>query len=309
MILSCGEALIDMLPRQTVAGEPAFAPYSGGAVYNTAIALGRLGAPSGFFSGLSTDLFGQQLVRDLQAANVDTSLAVRSARNTTLAFVALRDGKAEYAFFDEGTAGRMLDTAHLPAIPEEVTALHFGAISLIPEPCGSAYEALCLREAASRVISFDPNIRPNFIPDKARHLARMERMAGVADIIKLSDEDLAWFGADDFATVAQRWLRGGAALVIMTRGGAGAEAHYAGGHVTVPAVKVKMVDTVGAGDTFNAGLLAALWRKGRLSKEGVRGIAPAELTAALTYAAAAAAITVSRAGADAPWLREMPPLA
>jgi fructokinase len=95
----------------------------------------------------------------------------------------------------------------------------------------------------------------------------------------------------------------------MTRGGAGAEAHYAGGHVTVPAVKVKMVDTVGAGDTFNAGLLAALWRKGLLSKEGVRGIAPADLTAALTYAAAAAAITVSRAGADAPWLREMPPLA
>ncbi len=308
MILSCGEALIDMLPRQTAAGEPAFAPYSGGAVYNTAVALGRLGAPSGFFSGLSTDLFGQQLVRDLAAAQVDTALAVRSARNTTLAFVSLNNGKAEYAFFDEGTAGRMLDVADLPELPDAVAALHFGAISLIPEPCGSAYEALCLREAKTRVISFDPNIRPNFIPDKARHRARMERMAAAADIIKLSDEDLHWFAAGDFDTVAQRWLGQGAALVIMTQGDHGAEARYAGGRIAVPAVKVSMVDTVGAGDTFNAGLLAALWRKGLLSKQALRRITPDALTAALNYAAAAAAITVSRAGANPPWLKEMPPL-
>ena len=308
MILSCGEALIDMLPRHTSAGEAAFAPHSGGAVYNTAMALGRLGAPSGFFSGLSTDFFGQQLVRDLASAHVDTSLAVRSSRNTTLAFVSLKDGKAEYAFFDEGTAGRMLSVADLPMLPASVSALHFGAISLIPEPCGTAYEALCRREAPTRVISFDPNIRPNFIPDKAKHLARMERMAAAADIIKLSDEDLAWFDAGDFEAVAARWLANGASLVIMTRGGAGAEARFAGGRIAVPAVAVKMVDTVGAGDTFNAGLLAALWRKGLLTKPGLRAIAATDLAAALAYAAAAAAITVSRAGADPPWLGEMPPL-
>ncbi len=106
MILSCGEALIDMLPRETTLGEPAFSPYAGGAVFNTAIALGRLGVPSGFFTGLSTDLFGEILDQTLAASKVDTSLCARSGRPTTLAFVKLVDGQATYAFYDENTAGR-----------------------------------------------------------------------------------------------------------------------------------------------------------------------------------------------------------
>ncbi len=133
MILSCGEALIDMLPRETVAGEAAFVPYAGGAVFNTAIALGRLGAPSGFFTGLSTDLFGQILDRTLAASGVDTTLCARSARPTTLAFVTLRDGQATYAFYDENTAGRLLSTADLPALPTGIDTLFFGGISLGPQ--------------------------------------------------------------------------------------------------------------------------------------------------------------------------------
>ncbi len=136
MILCCGEALIDMLPRRTAAGEDAFAPFPGGSVFNTAVALGRLGAPAGLLAGLSTDLFGARLAAAAAASRVDTGLCPRSARPTTLAFVDLHDGQPRYAFYDEGTAGRMLDPAALPALPDGVTALFFGGISLASELSG-----------------------------------------------------------------------------------------------------------------------------------------------------------------------------
>ncbi len=305
MILSCGEALIDMLPRTSTLGETAFAPYSGGAVFNTAIALGRLGAPAGFLSGLSTDLFGQQLAADLAASGVDTSLCVRSARPTTLAFVKLTDGHAEYAFFDENTAGRLLQERDLPEIPATVSAMHFGAISLIPEPCGSAYESLMRRMAGSRVISFDPNIRPNFITDRAAHLARMHRMLAMSDIVKVSDEDLAWFGEGGFDEVAPRWLERGPRLVVMTRGANGAVAMSRQGRVEMPGVAVTVADTVGAGDTFNAGLLAHLHDEGALTRPELASLSAEVLAGALAFAARVAAVTVSRAGANPPWRHEL----
>lgn len=305
MILCCGEALIDMLPRVTTAGEPAFSPYSGGAVFNTAIALARLGAPTGFLSGVSTDLFGEQLARDLAASGVDYSYAVRSARHTTLAFVKLTDGKAEYAFFDEETAGRMLRPEDLPDIPDTVTALLFGCISLIPEPCGSTYEGLMARMAGKRVICFDPNLRPNFIPDRDSHLARMRRMLAMSDIVKVSDEDLAWFGEGVFDEAAPRWLELGPKIVVMTRGGDGAVAVGPNGRVEVPAVPVTVADTVGAGDTFNAGLLDILNRKGLLTRDALATLSSTDLEEALAWAVRAAAVTVSRPGANPPWAHEM----
>ncbi len=175
MILCAGEALIDMLPRQTAASEAAFAPYPGGAVFNTAIALGRLGADTGFFTGLSRDLFGTMLDDALTASKV-TSLAHRSDRPTTLAFVTLTDGQARYAFYDENTAGRMLTPADLPTLPANVDALFFGGISLVVEPCGAAYEALMTRESKTRVTMIDPNIRAGFITDEAAYRARIDRM-------------------------------------------------------------------------------------------------------------------------------------
>ena len=194
MILCCGEALIDMLPRETTKGEAAFAPYAGGAVCNTAVALARLGRPTGFFCGLSSDLMGDIIREKLDASNVDHSHVAISDRPTTLAFVKLVNGAASYAFYDENTAGRMITEADLPTIGDDCSAMHFGAISLIPEPCGSTYEALLMREAESRVISLDPNIRPGFITDADKHRARIERMAAKSDIVKFSDEDLDWFG-------------------------------------------------------------------------------------------------------------------
>ncbi|WP_417604062.1 carbohydrate kinase family protein [Primorskyibacter flagellatus] len=301
MILCCGEALIDMLPRTTIEGEGAFAPHAGGAVFNTAIALGRLGTPTGYFGGLSHDLFGQLLENNLAASNVDSRLAPRSDRPTTLAFVTLTDGQAQYAFYDENTAGRMLRAEDLPALTDEVNALFFGGISLVGEPAADAYKALALREASRLPVMIDPNIRPGFITDEARYRARLDAMLAVSDIVKISDEDLHWLGTTPQGLLAS----GGPKLVLMTRGAQGVEAHIGSGSFEVPAQKALVVDTVGAGDTFNAGFLAGLSREGLLSKEAIASANSDMLRPAIELGARAAAVTVSRAGANPPWAEEL----
>ncbi|MBY6003393.1 carbohydrate kinase [Salipiger bermudensis] len=299
MILCCGESLIDMLPRTATTGEPSFAPVAGGAVFNTAIAIGRLGAPSGYLGGISTDLFGTVLADALSASRVDFALSPRSDRPTTLAFVTLTDGHAQYAFYDENTAGRMLSEDDLPALGDETEALFFGGISLVSEPAADSYAALCAR-AGERLVMIDPNIRPGFITDEPRYRARLEAMLARADIVKISDEDMAWLGTTPAALIA-----GGVALVLETRGAEGVVAYSAAGEISVPAERAEVVDTVGAGDTFNAGLLAGLWRDGLLSRGSVRGAALEDLRAAIALGARAAAVTVSRAGANPPWETEL----
>lgn len=307
MILSCGEALIDMLPRFTPAGEAAFAPYAGGAVFNTAIALGRLGAPAGFFSGLSTDMLGEILIDTLTASHVDTTLCARSGRPTTVAFVKLVNGQASYAFYDENTAGSLLALADLPVLPDAVHTLFFGGISLVNDPAASTYEALQARESARRVTMIDPNIRAGFIAGReAAYRPRIGRMVARADIVKLSDEDLHWLkGIGDPVVLARRIIAEGPKVVFITEGARGARAVTATQVRFVAAQAVVLADTVGAGDTFNAGALAALHQAGALSRPRLAALTDAELDAALTHGTRAAAITVSRAGADPPWAHEL----
>lgn len=307
MILSCGEALIDMMPRTSTQGEACFAPYAGGAVFNTAIALGRLGAPSAFFSGLSTDMLGEILADTLTASGVDTQFCARSGRPTTVAFVKLVNGQATYAFYDEGTAGVMLSQDQLPALPPTVDALFFGGISLVNDPAASTYEALQAREAPACVTMIDPNIRPGFIAGKeAPYRARIERMIARADIVKLSDEDLHWLrGPGDLITLARAIVAQGPKVVFVTEGAAGARAVTATQDRYVAAQKVIVADTVGAGDTFNAGALCALHEAGALTKARLSALSDAELDAALTLGTRSAAITVSRPGANPPWRSEL----
>ncbi|MDF1631571.1 carbohydrate kinase [Mycoplana sp. MJR14] len=306
MILCCGEALIDMLPRKSTLGEDAYAPYAGGAIFNTAIALGRLGVPAAFFTGLSDDMLGDVLRQALADSHVDYSPCAILSRPTTVAFVKLVNGQATYAFYDENTAGRMIGTENLPVLGDDCEALHFGAISLIPEPCGSTYEALLMREHDRRVISLDPNIRPGFIKDRAAHQARIERMAAKSDIIKFSDEDLEWFGMHgSHDELAAEWLKRGPKVVVITKGADGADGYTKNLKVSVAGEKVEVVDTIGAGDTFDAGVLASLKRNDLLTKEKVASLGEAGLRDALALAAKAAAVTVSRAGANPPWAREI----
>lgn len=306
MILCCGEALIDMLPRETTEGEAAFAPYAGGAVFNTAIALGRLEAEPGFFCPLSGDLFGELLVDTLSASDVDVSLSPRPDSPTTLAFVRLQDGHATYTFYDESSALTSLRDADLPELPQSVDALFFGGISLAAGPSADAFQTLMERECATRATMIDPNIRPSFIKDRDAYLARISKMMSLSDIVKLSDEDLVWLEGDgDIAALAQGLIKRGTKLVLITQGAEGATGYTKEGHVFVPSKKVTVVDTVGAGDTFNAGVLAALQRDGVLTKDGIANITQDQLRAALEMGARCAAITVSRAGANPPTLAEL----
>ncbi|MEQ8695218.1 MAG: carbohydrate kinase [Bauldia litoralis] len=306
MIVCCGEALIDFLPRKGEDGAAVFQPFTGGSVLNVAIALSRLGVRTGFLSGVSQDFFGTSLLDALRASNVDTGLCVVSERPTTLAFVSLTDGHAQYAFFDEGSAGRMLAEEDLPALPVDVAALHFGSIYLMAEPCGSTIETLIRNESPTRVISFDPNVRPSLIKNRDGYLARLDRLFEMSDIVKFSDDDLAWMAPDSsFETFASGVLDKGAKLVIMTRGAEGATALTRTAAVSVPAVKVTVADTIGAGDTFSAGMLAGLEDAGLLTKDAIATLGEAQLRKLLTYAASAAGITSSRPGANPPWKQEM----
>jgi fructokinase len=302
MIRACGEALIDMLPRESTKGESAFAPYPGGAVFNTAIGLGRLGVETQFLCGMSSDFLGDILRDALTAAGVDHSPSPKLVAPCTVAFVKLVNGQATYAFYDEGSAMRSLAVA--PAV--EADAMFFGGISLVGDGCGDTYETLMLREAPSRVTMIDPNIRPSFIQDVAAYRARIDRMMAAADIVKLSDEDLHWFeGEGDLPELARGLLAKGTKMVCITQGADGVTGYTANHEVFVPSQRAEVVDTVGAGDTFNAGLLAGLERAGCLEKTRIANITEDEIRAALTIGVKAAAVTVSRAGANPPTAAEL----
>ena len=306
MILCCGEALIDFLPVNGTEGKTAFQPFNGGSIYNVAIALGRLGRPVGFFGGLSTDFFGQQLTQGLRDSGVDLAQAVMNDRPSTLAFVRFNDGEPEYAFFDEGSVGRMLAENDLTGLPDEVTALHFGSISLIHDPAGATLEALARQQHGRRVVSFDPNIRPGQIKDREAYMRRFDAMMSIVDIVKLSNADLAWIAPNkDIGETASTWLEAGAKVVTITRGAQGAIAYHADGVIECGPPPVRVADTIGAGDTFMAGLLAALDRQGVLTTDGLSSMNRDTLTGGLEYAARAASVTVSRPGADPPWEHEI----
>ena len=308
MLLCCGEALIDMIPTPTESGQEGYVPHVGGAVFNTAIALGRLGVQTGMLTGLSSDLFGQQLTASLHANHVDTSLVVTSDRPTTLAFVQLTDGHASYLFYDENSAGRMLDRADMPPLPADVSTLYFGGISLVFEPGAEAYAALLKREAAARVIMLDPNVRPSFIRDIRRYRDRLDRMIASSDIVKVSDEDLNWlFPGPELPPEKVEFLRrAGPSVVILTHGDSGATAFLQdGAEVSVAVDRVDVVDTIGAGDTFNAGVLAKLAELGLLIKDSLAAIDPDPMRDALRFGTRVAGVTVSRAGANPPWRHEL----
>ncbi|MBS7541230.1 carbohydrate kinase family protein [Ancylobacter lacus] len=308
VLLCAGEALIDMVPRATPEGQ-AFLPLPGGAVFNTAIAAARLGTRTLFWYGLSTDLFGDQLRAALAAAGVDARLCRPLDRPTTLAFVTLVEGQARYLFLDENTAGRMLAPTDLPDVPAEVAALFLGGISLVGEPVGSTMEALAVRVAGDgngRLIMLDPNVRPGFIRDEAAYRGRIRRLVGLSHVVKLSDEDLFWLmGPGDLATQARAVQAQGPRLVLVTLGARGARAFGRGLDVEVAAPAVKVADTVGAGDTFNAGFLTALADRDLLSADALADIGADTLRAALDFAARAAALSVTRVGADPPWRKDM----
>ena len=304
MILCCGEALIDMIPEHTNSGRMGYVPHSGGAIYNTSIALGRLGCETALLSGISTDLFGEQLMADMKASGVDSRFVIRSERPSTLAFVQIKQGHAQYSFFDENSAGRMLKPDDLPNSVAIVSALYFGGISIACEPGADTFLKFAESYSQNLTMMLDPNIRPSFIQDEDRFRSRLYKMIRLADIVKVSDEDLNWLikGAHSLEEKAQQLKSYGPKIVILTRGSAGATAWLSGSRsVSVDSIKTDVVDTVGAGDTFNAGVMASLSDAGWLTKMQIKNITSDAIEAAMRFGARVAAATVSRAGANPPW--------
>ena len=307
MIVVCGEALIDLSPT-SCGMELGYVPRPGGSPFNVAVALGRIEAPVAFLGRLSRDFFGQRLREHLVANGVDLRHVTEGPEPTTLAFVYLEAGhEAQYVFWTENSADRNLLPADLPpTFAEEVVALHFGSFSLVLEPTATTLELCMRREHGSRVISLDPNVRPGLIPDADAYRTRLEDWVGLADLVKVSRVDLAWlYPGEQVERSARRWLKLGAGLVVVTMGAEGSIGFVQAEVVHVPGSPVQVVDTVGVGDAFSAGLLAWLHREGRLKPQLLERISSKDLLRLLTYANRVSALACTRAGADPPYRSEV----
>jgi fructokinase len=302
MLLSCGDALIDFLPVKSADGRDAVVPVVGGSCLNIAVGMARLEAVAGFVGGISSDMLGRMIADHASASGVELRYTTRSAHQSTLAFVRAVGGEPQYAFYDQGTASRNW-TYRSGSIPfGEIDAIHVGSTTLVDDT--GAIQALAMVKEAqgSTTISFDPNCRPNLVGDKANYVARMAEFAAAADIIRMSDVDFDYlYDGDDYAGRAKSMMGAGASLVVVTRGIRGVQAwHREAGAVEVEAPTVKVVDTIGAGDSFQAALLYALHALGRIGRAPLKGTTASELHRVLSFASTCAAVTCGRAGADPP---------
>jgi fructokinase len=253
---------------------------------------------------LSTDRFGRLLTDVLGREGVNLDYAMRTPRLTTISVVATdHEGSPVYSFHGEGAADRSIAIADLkPELAPEIEAVTFGSYTLVVEPVAEAYLALAQREAARRTIFIDPNIRPSVIGDIRNWPSKFRPFLRTAAIVKASEEDIATaYGAGtSIAEVARDWMTEGPALVVVTRGSEGAVAFLGERTIEIPGRKVDVVDTVGAGDTFSAALLAGLRRVGRLAPKRISALDLETLGSVLSYAIIASSITCSRRGADLP---------
>ncbi len=306
LITSVGEILIDFLPIEEAGRTVGFRMHPGGSLMNVAIGAARLGQPAALASKLSSDMFGRFLRRFVEEQGVDTRFLLESSAQSTLAFVTMTEGEPEYSFYTTGTADTLLTRDELPdALFAETSILHFGSISLLRGTTPDAILSTAERLKGSALLSFDPNLRPGLITDEAGYRALLDRTFALVDIVKISAADLAWLApGKSVEEAASTLLAFGPALVVVTRGGEGVYALRAadGGErsISVPAFRVDVVDTVGAGDSFSGGLLSNLAELGVLSRAALEQLSDAQMRKSLRFAAAVAALTCSRAGADPP---------
>ncbi len=305
MILCCGEALIDFI--RTGADDACYYASPGGSPFNTAIAAARLGVPTGFYSRISEDMFGDQLVGHLKDNGVDVSYVERSEDPSTLAFVDKSGGEVSYAFFAKGSADRSLSPSDLPGpLPESIRAIALGSLATILDPIADTLLAFIKGEHGKRLVSFDPNIRRNMIEDRQAYLGRFFDIVCHSHVVKASDQDLAWiFPTSSIEEAASSLLSRGTELVLVTQGATGSLAFTTDESVGVEAPQTEVVDTVGAGDSFHGAVLAWLHREGALVPGRPGTLGEEELRRLLHFAGRAAAITCTRSGADPPRIDEL----
>lgn len=301
MITVAGEALIDLVARDGF-----LQPIPGGGPFNTAVALARLEVPTSFLGRVSTDRLGHQIAAELERSGVDDRHLLRGPAPTPLAVVDTSDSAAAYTFYLAGTAYADLAPSDLPELGDEVSCLHLGTLALAIDPPAGALELLLERESERRLVVVDPNVRPDVIADAESYRRHFESWLGRAHVLKASAFDVEWLypGLAPEA-FAKRALERGARLAVVTLGAEGAIALTRAGSAQVEALDVEVVDTVGAGDAFGAGLLRRLWASDRLHPPAVGRMDDAELEDVLRFASAVAALQCSRAGAVPPTLAEV----
>lgn len=302
LITCMGEILIDFMPIEEGGRTVGFRMHPGGSPLNVAVGVARLGQPIAFAGKAAGDFFGRYLRSYAESERIDTRFLLDSAALSTLAFVAIEDNEPVFSFYGEGAADTLLTPADLPqAMFDETRALHVGSISLLRGTTPSAVLAAVERLRGRALIQFDPNIRPGLVRDQASYRALIDRLAGLVDIFKISAADLGWLHPElSIEQAAARIHAHGPALVVVTRGGKGGLALRGNDTIEIPAFRITLADTVGAGDTFNAGLLVGLAERDALSRTTLLQMDRAALAETLRLASAAAALNCTRPGCDPP---------
>lgn len=306
MLLICGEALYDLIGSGAADhSEIHFEGQKGGSALNVAVGLARLGESSALFCGISSDHLGQKLVQALKFEGVDTQFLIRSSRPTTIALVNLDvDGHPQYVFYGNDAADRCVSTEDLPVISDDIRGFHFGSYSIVVEPVATAFGALAEREA-SKFISFDPNVRLSIEPDLLKWRSRIDKIRTLANLVKVSDEDLRLLypGMDPIA-VATKWSREGPSMVILTRGGNEIIALRGDDEVRIFPPTISVKDSVGAGDAFQASLLASIF----IDENPIRyleEVGNGTIAVILKRAAEVAAFTCTKTGAVLPFADDL----
>lgn len=306
MWIVCGEALMDVFGGAETPTGMALDARVGGSPLNTATGLARLGQPVAFLSGVGTGFLGERLVRAMRDEGIDLRLLARNDAPTTLGLVGLDErGVPSYGFYGHGGADRQVPLAaleRLRGLPRPWRGLQVGSYATVVEPVAGTLRALVEAEQGRTPVCYDPNVRLNVEPDLAAWRATLDWMIPRTTLLKISDEDLGLLrpgqSADDFAAQA---LAAGVSLVVVTRGAEGASGWTrAAGRVDRPPVRVDVVDTVGAGDTFQAALLTWLAEHDAMSAATQSSLPAPAVGEALDFASRAASITCSRRGADLP---------
>ncbi len=290
MIICAGESLIDMVSFASEKGEVQYTPHVGGSILNSAIALGRLGADVYYCGAVSNDTFGGLIEDCLRDSKVQEDFIIKTNRPTTLAYADVTDGVAKYTFVDERSASRLIDKNSLKPFLNKIKnakALLVGGISLQAEPCGTSWQWLIEQVAGHCIIYFDANIRPDFIEDKDKYLERFEQFTRKVNVIKISEEDYSYlYGEQDFEKVSAEWLDKGIKMIVLTLGEQGAKVIYGGGkEISIGIEAAKVIDTIGAGDSFNAGLLFHLDKQKMLDREKLASIDTTTLKKSLAHLA------------------------
>jgi len=292
-----GEVLIDLVPKNATRK-----PIVGGGPANTAKALAKLGIDTQFIDGISSDRYGQMAKTELMTAGLKLDYVKYSDKPTCLAIVSLSEsGSASYEFVIENTATFDFTCDWLPnPKTDRPSLLHVGTLATIIEPGSSALFEWTQSVAKFAPIVFDPNIRPAVISDRDQYVMQVDRWVAISSVVKVSDDDLMWlYPSLDIEQVVNDWLKKGPSIIVVTHGDKGLTGYRKDEMIIADSVKVKVADTVGAGDTVGAILVEAI------VKDGLESLTGQRLETMLKRAAKAAAITVSRVGANPPIFQEL----